>query len=244
MAKCKNTKCDNDVKKNRIYCSLACRNVYVNQNLRDYNKNKEGLSKEKEYLKTPKKCNHCNAIIEYKRRRNNFCSKNCSASANNKGRVHSEIVKNKIRKNTSISILKKWKDKEYASKCLVSLGKRKFNSKGEIEVRNYLINKFPEHNWSSGGFLDIGNKKMITVDIFSKKIKVCIEYDGIWHFKDIKGQLKRKQEKDNKLNDWCAKNGYRMIRISEDYYKKNKSLSLEQLEKEILNGKNKLVKFY
>lgn len=241
--KCKNIECKNQVE-GKKYCSLTCRNVYVNKYLRDYSKNGSALSKESEYLLNPKKCITCSSIIEYKKRRNNFCSKSCSASNNNIGRIHSEKTKEKIRKSNSVAILAKWKDPEYASKCLISQGKRRFNSKGEIEVREYFVNKFPAHKWTSGGFIDIGTELMTTVDMFSKELKVCVEYDGAWHFKDINGQLERKQMKDKMLNEWCAKNGYRMIRISEEYYKKNKSLSLEKLEKEILFGKKKLVKFY
>jgi predicted nucleic acid-binding Zn ribbon protein len=241
--KCKNTECNKEVD-GKYYCSLSCRNVYVNKYLRDYSKNGAGISKEKQYLANPKKCISCSSVIEYKKRRNNFCSKNCSASNNNTGRKHSEKTKIKIRKITSISILKKWKDPEYIKKSLVNHGKRRFNSKGEIEVREYFMKKFPEHKWTSGGFIDIGNERMTTVDMVSKELKMCVEYDGIWHFKDINGQLEKKQLKDKLLNEWCANNGYRIIRISEEYYKKNKSLSLEKLEKEILFGKKKLVKLY
>lgn len=41
--KCKNIECENDVIGKRIYCSLSCRNYYVNKYIRDYTKIKETL---------------------------------------------------------------------------------------------------------------------------------------------------------------------------------------------------------
>jgi len=244
MKKCQNIGCHNEIQDKRTYCSLTCRNIYVNKHMRDYDKNAAGISKENQYLKNPKTCIACSAIIEYKKKRNNFCSKNCSATVNNTGRIHSQKTKEKIRKTTSKSIIEKWKDPEYAKKSFVSAGKRRFTSKGELEVRNYFINKFPEHEWTFGVFFNVGSGRISSVDLYSKKLKICIEYDGIWHFKDINGQLKKKQLKDDMLNKWCQDNGYRMLRISEEFYKKDKSLSLIKLEKEILDGKRKLVKFF
>ena len=54
MGKCKN--CGDETKKNNVYCSYKCRNIYVNKNLRDYSKNGESLSKkqEKKYNNDPK----------------------------------------------------------------------------------------------------------------------------------------------------------------------------------------------
>lgn len=244
MKTCKNTECANKVDDDRVYCSLSCRNIFVNKNIRDYKKNGQSLSGEKQYYTNPKKCIFCDSIIEYSHRRNKFCSSKCSASTGRLGRTHSLKTKNKIRKSTSIAITKKWQDPEYAKKSLVSVGKRRFNSQGEIEVRNYFINKFPNHEWTYGGFINIGTHHMISADMYSVKLKICIEYDGIWHFKNINGQLEKKQKKDQALNEWCANNGYRIIRISEDYYKKNKIVSLQELENEVLFGNSKLTKFY
>jgi hypothetical protein len=244
MGKCKNIECNNETIGKRVYCSLTCRNVYVNKYLRDYSKNGAGISGEKGYYENPKKCLKCDSILKYEQRRGDYCGHGCAASVNNIGRIYSLETREKIAKASSVDNIKRWKDPEYVKKCLITIGKRRFNSKGEIEVRNHFINKFPEHEWTCGGFIYHGTDRMITSDLYSKKLKICVEYDGAWHFKDINGQLKKKQMKDKMLNEWCAKNGYRIIRISEDYYKKNKSLSLEKLEKEILFGKKKLVKFY
>lgn len=244
MEKCKNIECSNETIGKRVYCSLTCRNIYVNKYLRDYNKNGAGLSGEKEYYLNPKKCLKCSSIIKYEQRRNEYCGHSCSASVGNIGRFYSEETKKKISTAASIDNINRWKDPEYAKKFFVNIGKRRFNSKGEIEVRDYFIKNFPEQEWTSGGFFNIGADRVASVDLYSKKLKICVEYDGIWHFKDINGQLERKQLKDKMLNEWCHNNGYRMIRISEDYYKKDKTVSLKKIEKEIMFGKRKLVKFY
>lgn len=95
--KCKNVECNNDVKKGRVYCSLTCRNVYVNTHLRDYSKNGKGLREacgiESEYLKNPKKCKQCGNPIEYKKRWNKFCGSSCGATHTNKNRCKSVYVR-------------------------------------------------------------------------------------------------------------------------------------------------------
>ncbi len=36
MKKCKNIECEKLIDDKRMYCSLKCRNIYVNKNLRNY----------------------------------------------------------------------------------------------------------------------------------------------------------------------------------------------------------------
>jgi len=83
MGYCKN--CGNETKNNNVYCSLKCRNIYVNKNLRDYKKNGEGISKKKYY--SPKKCKACGKEIIYENRDNIFCNHSCAAKYINKNRV-------------------------------------------------------------------------------------------------------------------------------------------------------------
>ena len=138
---------------------------------------------------------------------------------------------------------KVWQNPEYATKTLERMSKSKrFNSKGEIEVREHFKHKFPNDNWTFGPCV-IDNQTLVR-DMFSKKLKVCFEYDGIWHFKDIKGQLEDKQKKDLLLEKWCIQNNYRLIRIKENIYKKDKKYWLDKLEEIIYNGNEKLVKIY
>lgn len=100
MKKCKNDECNNKFEGKKIYCSLKCRNIYVNKHLRDYSKNSQSLSKEKEYYLNPKICLSCNSVLIYKKRINKYCSSSCFASVTNKGRVVTE----ETRKKQSISI--------------------------------------------------------------------------------------------------------------------------------------------
>jgi len=189
-------------------------------------------------------CNKCGKIVSVKEREKlfpkkdkYFCNKKCSNSRN-----HSEETKRKISETTSLSIKKKWCDSEYFKIAYKNIGKRRFDSKGEIEVRNYFQIKYPNDEWTFGP-CHINGITLVR-DCFSKKLKVCIEYDGIWHFKDINGQLKDKQNKDLLLEKWCKENNFRLIRIKEDIYKQNKKLWIDKLEKEVYTGVSEIVKFY
>jgi len=125
MKKCKNTDCNNIILNNNVYCSLRCRNIYVNKNLRDYSKNGKSLSKEKKYIDKEKKCKKCGNIIPYQKRRNNYCSHSCSVSESNKKRIVSEETKKKIKisilsflqKNPDFNIKNKIKDLTIFIKC-------------------------------------------------------------------------------------------------------------------------------
>lgn len=87
MKKCLN--CGNGINEHRKYCSLTCRNIYVNKNLRDYTKNKKSI-KEKyldNYNQNPKICKNCGNKIDYKKRSNTFCGSSCNAKYNNPKRI-------------------------------------------------------------------------------------------------------------------------------------------------------------
>ncbi len=113
---CKNIECVNETKNNNVYCSLTCRNIFVNKHLRNYSKLKKTNLKKKErlmeiYYKSPKKCKYCDEIIIYEKRRNKYCNGSCSSSHTNIGRVHSDETRYKLSKaainNNSISYLDK-----------------------------------------------------------------------------------------------------------------------------------------
>jgi hypothetical protein len=97
MGKCKNIDCCNETEGKRVYCSLTCRNYYVNKYLRDYTKNGEGISDKAKnnYLLSPKKCKNCNSDIAYDNRESDYCSKTCSsacANINRKGIKHNMTI--------------------------------------------------------------------------------------------------------------------------------------------------------
>lgn len=86
--KCKNIECDNETIGKRVYCSLTCRNIFVNRYLRDYNKvsntfQQKKKEREEEYLKSPKFCKKCESIIPFDVRDNDYCNHSCHASHSN-----------------------------------------------------------------------------------------------------------------------------------------------------------------
>jgi hypothetical protein len=97
---CKNVDCKIEIAKNRIYCSLKCRNYYVNKYIRDYTKNGEGLSKDTRqlYLNNLKYCLNpkCCKVIPYEKRKNSYCSQSCGASISNIGKVASVDTRTKM----------------------------------------------------------------------------------------------------------------------------------------------------
>ncbi len=98
---------------------------------------------------------------------------------------------------------------------------------------NWLLEIFLKHK---GEFLN--------PDLWSRKIKVIFEYDGIWHFKDIKGQLKNKQRKDALLEDFCLANDWRLVRIKEDRYLEDKDFWINKVKNTIYNNKDHITKYY
>lgn len=91
MKQCKNTECKNEVIPARTYCSLKCRNVFVNKTIRDYSKNKIGLTQKSIslYEQSPIYCKNpkCSKKLEYTKKRNDFCNSSCAAAYNNTIRV-------------------------------------------------------------------------------------------------------------------------------------------------------------
>jgi hypothetical protein len=115
---CKNIECNKETIGKRVYCSLTCRNIFVNKYLRNYDKVSDNYKqkkkeKEDEYLNNPKKCIHCKIDIPYDKRDNDYCNHSCSASNLNGNRdytwgdkikksVHSYLISNGIKKDGHI----------------------------------------------------------------------------------------------------------------------------------------------
>jgi hypothetical protein len=88
------------------------------------------------------------------------------------------------------------------------------SSKGENEIRLYL----EKHNFKikeQKRFNDCRNKKPLPFDFFLLEKNICIEYDGIHHFKPIRGQkqLEITKNNDNIKNLYCKNNNIKLIRI-------------------------------
>lgn len=134
---------------------------------------------------------------------------------------------------------KQWESDEYID--LMTNRKTMYTSKGELEVRNHFKINYPTDGWTHGGSLLYNGDRLVR-DLFSPILKICIEYDGIWHFKNIKNQLADKQRKDKNLELWCVENGWRIIRIDDDVYNADKSGSIVQLEHHVYSSTEPVIK--
>lgn len=188
------------------------------------------------------KCLSCSSFFilneresKFKKRKGRyFCSYKCARKRN-------ESTKLKI----SISTIELWKDEVYMNKVISNNANknRRFTSKGEEEIKKYLKEKFQSDEWTSGGgfkYKDV----ILTRDMYSNKLKTIIEYDGIWHFKDIHGQLAEKQLKDLLIEEWCLQNNWRLIRLKDDLFRKDKVKYLNILIESIYNKSDQIVKIY
>lgn len=196
-------------------------------------------------------CSRCNSLIEIKEREKQFpkkekyyCNRTCANTRKHtektKQRIKNSICKNGLTLSENTTLL--WKNPEYSKSILNH--NICFSSKGERELRDWFIKTFPNEEWTYGGHL-VYNNLGISRDLYSKKLKICIEYDGEWHFKNlVNNQLKSKQDKDQALECWCIDNEWKLIRIKDEIYQSNPSLWKEKIRNEILTGKNKIVKFY
>lgn len=116
------------------------------------------------------------------------------------------------------------------------VNKKIFSSKNERFIVKYFKDNFASDDWKSGGCLNYNDTKLVR-DMWSDKLKICFEYDGIWHFKDIHGQLESKQFKDKLLEIWCIENNYRLIRIDEELFE-----NVHQIVDFIYNDTRKIIK--
>jgi hypothetical protein len=127
MGICKNVGCANETKKNNVYCSLSCRNYYVNKFIRDYSKNGDAITEKHKKGYIIKRCKNpsCDLEIPYKQRRNIFCCNSCAASVTNLGKIKSS--------ETIVKVKKTWENKEECNrtieckncKCLIKTKLRK-----------------------------------------------------------------------------------------------------------------------
>lgn len=172
----------------------------------------------------------------------NYCSINCS---NRVGARTTKEWSDDMKQLASIKSKALWKTADYINKQYLfnrmNKGNRRFTSKAEELIRSYFITTFTNDEWTFGGMMKYKNEGLVR-DLFSKKLKICIEYDGIWHFKDIHNQLERKQYKDKLLEEWCIDNKWRLIRIDENVYNKNKSDAINVLIDCVYNKTDQIIK--
>lgn len=193
-----------------------------------------------EKITIEKNCLVCNTKFSYERNKNSknkkqdriTCSKTCTAKLSSSFVDKNNISKSMkvfIRNNPDHPFLQTWKSE------------KRYTSKNEILIRAHFIGK---DDWTFG---TIAHYKFtqLNPDLWSRRHKIVFEYDGIWHFKDIHGQLRKKKLKDKLLEIWCSKNGYRLIRISEEKFKEKEfEYWIKFLENEFFNGTQSILKIY
>lgn len=94
------------------------------------------------------------------------------------------------------------------------------NSKGEIIINNFLKNKKIIYK-KEKTFTNCYYLNNLRFDFYIKDYNLCIEYDGIQHFKPIdywggKKGLKEQKIKDKIKNDFCKREGINLLRIKYD----------------------------
>lgn len=110
------------------------------------------------------------------------------------------------------------------------------SSKGENLIRSLLIEN--EFNFKEQKRFDkCRNKKTLPFDFYLLDLNICIEYDGIHHYKPIRGEkyLQQVKKHDNIKDIFCNENNIELIRIP---YTEN----IENIKKIIIKIKNKIMK--
>lgn len=92
------------------------------------------------------------------------------------------------------------------------------NSKGENIIDNFLINNNINYIRQKR-FSDCKYKKLLRFDFYIPANNICIEFDGLQHFKsrEFFGGIKKYDDlkiKDNIKNEYCKNNNINLIRIS------------------------------
>jgi hypothetical protein len=167
--------------------------------------------------------------IQYREgRRNNkyYCSVSCR---NSRGKMS-----DKTKKIISERISSLWKEGKFDN--IMINNNRVFSSKNERLITDYFKKNFNNDGWKSGGIIKYKDTRL-SRDMYSDKLKICFEYDGIWHFKDIHGQLEDKKKKDLYLELWCIENNYRLIRLQDEFFE-----NVDQVYNLLYNTKENIIK--
>ena len=194
-----------------------------NPKIAEYRSNKKISDKKKEFYNKSRKvykltCPTCNSSFDLKIRAETYnqdsayyCTISCSKSRKNSTRWLDSRQDPQFKKKISEASIRNHANGVYDS-VITGI---KFSSKNERAIVEFIKTSYPFDGWKSGGHLKLKDKIFLSRDLWSDKKKICFEYDDIWHFKDIKGQLKAKQEKDKLLEQWCIANHYKLIRVDE-----------------------------
>jgi len=205
-----------------------------------------------EYKKKPKYCKDCGKEIKSS---NIFCNNSCSASFNNKRRVHTELTKEKISKSLKDKELfknrmcaecggtytsknrKKSKfcsdecKKKYMKGILIQAGRKSAESqnkrsKNEIYFANLCLKEFKKVRTNEVVF------NGWDADVIIEDLKIAVLWNGNWHHKQIKEKhsLKQVQNRDRIKVEEIEKCGYKPYIIN-DYGKYNVKFVEKEFEK-------------
>lgn len=221
---CRNDDCPIEISDDRKYCSLKCRNVYVNKHLRNYSKNVDGITrlrehKEIEYKKNPKKCLNCGIDIPFEKRSNKFCNHSCTASYTNVRRnikfytlsnigLNNILIANQKKKEENTS--KYLKNPNFCEMCDKELEYEKRNKKTcSKKCYKKLISRNNKSNSNCGG--ETNYKKFKYKDVWM---------DSSWEVKLAKWMDKNKIKwvRDKKIwFEWVDENSEKH-RYHPDFY--------------------------
>jgi len=185
-------------------------------------------------------CFICDDVIdiryrECKKKEKYYCSIKCA----NK-RTHSKETKDKISKSVS----ELWKSDDYRNNIMKYVGKnQRCSSKGERDLRYKLKCIYGDN--VKYQYLIKTNEMTRSVDIFIPEKNVIIEYDGIWHFKQVMNEhnFNGTLKKDKFTKEYCKNNKIKLIRISDDVYNNDRNKYLEVIIDNINNDK-KYIEIY
>lgn len=142
---------------------------------------------------------------------------------------------------TSASVKKAWREGMFNN---VDHSNILRSSKAEREITQFLKNRYGDDKVLTHR---IGNYYGIrrAVDMLLPEFNTIIEYDGIFHFKEIYANTFDKiKEKDYKQNLYCKENNIKLIRIKYTVYEMNKLATLNKVIDLLENDKPDLYMLY
>lgn len=207
------------------------------------------------YLSNPKKCMNCGFIISYENKEKKFCNHSCSASFNNKLRPKKLIPIKKIKKGKVdwccpvcykellITYSNSLKRKFCSGTCRNKVNNQLINggrSKAEKLLEITLLKEFPncEILFNNRCILS-GNKEL---DVYIPSLKLAIEWNGIYHYKNFRGEefLKKTQTQDLKKQQECKKLDIELYVVKD--LKSNDKFIKEEVDKIVNYINNKIKK--
>jgi hypothetical protein len=185
-----------------------CKNKGNVNNFDNYNKNRKILLKEKKDI--IRECVWCKNDYNVKRRKQQFCSKDCAGKHLSKD---PEVNKERGRVG--------------GNKSMLTLCRR---SKGEIDFADLCIDYFGNENIICNElFFKDKNNNLWDADIIITHLRIAVLYNGIFHYKKVyKDQkLERMIAKDRLKEKIIIQNGYTYY-IVKDLKSYNKKFVIDQ----------------